>query len=201
MPDRQNGVVLFIALIILVALSLAGIALIRSVDTANVIAGNLAFQQAATQAGEAGTEAAISSFLAVSTEDQRMYHKPSSGYRASTPASENPLTSSQWDYFWRRTIDPNLAASEGCNNGVCKLPSVIGYSVSYVIQRLCKNQGDPMLVATGCSAAPEELSKSGNSEVSGQKPLPLKTQYYYRVTTRIAGPRNTVSYIQTIVAK
>jgi hypothetical protein len=27
------------------------------------------------------------------------------------------------------------------------------------------------------------------------------TQYYYRITTRTVGPRNTVSYVQTIVAK
>ena len=40
---KQSGVVLFISLIILVAMSLAGIALIRSVDTSNLIAGNLAF--------------------------------------------------------------------------------------------------------------------------------------------------------------
>ena len=36
---RQRGAVLFIALIVLVAMSLAGIALIRGVDTANLIAG------------------------------------------------------------------------------------------------------------------------------------------------------------------
>ena len=42
----QQGVILFIALIVLVAMSLAGIALMRSVDTNVLIAGNLAFRQA-----------------------------------------------------------------------------------------------------------------------------------------------------------
>ncbi|MBK7423656.1 MAG: hypothetical protein IPJ48_11460 [Propionivibrio sp.] len=45
---RQGGVVLMIALIILVALTIGGIALVRSVSTTSIIAGNLAFQQAAT---------------------------------------------------------------------------------------------------------------------------------------------------------
>ncbi len=43
---RQRGVVLFIALIVMVAMSLAAIALIRSVDTTNILIGNLAFRQA-----------------------------------------------------------------------------------------------------------------------------------------------------------
>ena len=42
---RQHGVVLFIALIVMVAMSLAAIALIRSVDTTNILIGNLAFRQ------------------------------------------------------------------------------------------------------------------------------------------------------------
>jgi Tfp pilus assembly protein PilX len=50
----QQGVVLFIALIVLVAMSLAGIALMRSVDTNVLIAGNLAFRQGATMAGDWG---------------------------------------------------------------------------------------------------------------------------------------------------
>ncbi|MBL0167677.1 MAG: hypothetical protein IPP85_11310 [Propionivibrio sp.] len=45
---RQGGVVLMIALIILVALTIGGIALVRSVSMTSIIAGNLAFQQAAT---------------------------------------------------------------------------------------------------------------------------------------------------------
>ena len=46
LPTRQHGVVLFIALIVMVALSLAAIALIRSVDTTTTVIGNLAFRQA-----------------------------------------------------------------------------------------------------------------------------------------------------------
>ena len=44
--DNQRGVVLFIALIVMVAMSLAAIALIRSVDTTTTVIGNLAFRQA-----------------------------------------------------------------------------------------------------------------------------------------------------------
>ena len=55
-PRNQRGVILFIALIVLVAMSLAGIALMRSVDTNVLIAGNLAFRQGATLAADRGIE-------------------------------------------------------------------------------------------------------------------------------------------------
>jgi type IV pilus assembly protein PilX len=57
--NRQQGVVLLVALIVLVALTLAGVALVRSVDTANLVAGNLSFHQSAIQAGERSTELAV----------------------------------------------------------------------------------------------------------------------------------------------
>ena len=58
MRRAQQGVVLFVSLIILVAMTLAGIALMRSVDTNVLIAGNLAFRQANTMYADTGVEAA-----------------------------------------------------------------------------------------------------------------------------------------------
>ena len=69
----QRGVILFIALIVLVAMSLAGIALMRSVDTNVLIAGNLAFRQATTNMADVGVEAArswLSTNTGVLNQDQ-----------------------------------------------------------------------------------------------------------------------------------
>src|SRR5436190_19831081 len=55
----QRGIVMFIALLVMVALSLAGIALIRSSDTATIVAGNLSFTQAATNAVDRSIEQAV----------------------------------------------------------------------------------------------------------------------------------------------
>ena len=88
---RQAGVVLMIALIVLVALAIGGIALVRSVGTTSVISGNLAFQQAATREGEVGTETAIRSIevgnpLALS-DAQLENDNLARGYVASAPAA------------------------------------------------------------------------------------------------------------------
>ena len=56
---RQRGASLFIALVTLAILSLAGIALVRSVDTSNLIAGNFTFKEATVHAGDIGIETAL----------------------------------------------------------------------------------------------------------------------------------------------
>jgi len=54
--SHQRGVVLFIALIVMVAMSLAAIALMRSVDTTSAVIGNLAFRQASILPANYGIE-------------------------------------------------------------------------------------------------------------------------------------------------
>jgi hypothetical protein len=62
---KQRGVVLLIALIVLVAMTLAGIGMMRSVDTGTVIAGNMAFREATANANDAGISAAFNALVAV----------------------------------------------------------------------------------------------------------------------------------------
>ena len=57
-PARQRGVVLFLALVCLLAIMLSAVALVRSVDTSTLIAGNLVLQQSATRSGDGGAETA-----------------------------------------------------------------------------------------------------------------------------------------------
>lgn len=69
LPRSQRGVVLLIALILLVVMTLAGIGMMRSVDTGSVIAGNLAFKQATLNASDAGTNAAFNALIAVANSN------------------------------------------------------------------------------------------------------------------------------------
>lgn len=187
-PSGQRGVVLLIALIVLVALTLAGVALIRSVDTANLIAGNMSFHQSATQSGERSTEQALNNWLLahIAIGDTALFdHNGANGYRA---AREDPAAGVSWDAFWASTL---------ATQAVTGAPDAAGNTVSYVIHRLCETTGAPHL--TNCSKPPAGTNTGGSYDPS--RPGPITTnQVYYRVTTRIAGPRRTVAYIQTIVA-
>src|SRR5881409_243746 len=56
---RQVGTILIIALIVLVAMTLAGIATMRSVDTATITAGNIGLRQASVNAADQGIQAGV----------------------------------------------------------------------------------------------------------------------------------------------
>src|SRR5258708_39228225 len=77
-PHRQHGVVLFVALIAMVVMSLAGVALIRAVDTTGSVAGNLAFREASvpavSMAVEGGVEALYLTKTIVNTEGKDRGH-------------------------------------------------------------------------------------------------------------------------------
>ena len=190
--SKQQGVVLFIALIILVAMSLAAIALIRSVSTTNVIAGNMSFHQSATLAGEKSTEYAVTNWLEPkSTKPLLDLDNNSVGTGLGTgngylATRADPAAGTSWDAFWVSTLQAQAKI----------LPiDDAGNTVWYVIHRLCDSPGPPT-PPNNCAKPP---GGSGGSNTSGAINFP-NDQVYYRITTRIEGPRNTVAYIQTVVA-
>jgi type IV pilus assembly protein PilX len=185
---KENGVVLLIALIVLVAMTLAGIALVRSVDTSNIIAGNMAFQQAATHSGDVGTETAIG-WLETNNTGVTLHNDIlGSGYAA---FRQDPAPNQTWDAFWNAVLK---------NQAVTLAEDASGNTVAYAIQRLCDTTGAPTVPATGCASSPISSTAQGNSEDSGSVALIYSNQQYYRITSRITGPRNTISYIQVVVA-
>lgn len=195
---KQRGVVLFLALIALVVMSLAAVALIRSVDTNSVIAGNLAFKQAATASADAGVEAAINWLNANNSGGSLDSSVFSVGYTANitndyvgTPGAEA---------YWN-----SLVASGVCNlpmvGGVCTAsPGTVdaaGNLVAFMIQRMCRSAGSKA-AAAGCSSATS--SGGGGSAEDGSDPFSVSTTIYYRVLVRVTGPRNTTSYVQSVLA-
>ncbi|MBI3901545.1 MAG: hypothetical protein HY306_01150 [Nitrosomonadales bacterium] len=200
--QQQAGVVLIIALIVLVAMTLAGIALVRSMDTTNIIAGNLAFRQAAVMEGDAGTEAAVA-WLEANNGNTLWTNSLANGYAANRV---DPNSGESWDAFWLRVLQPNPPslpiANLTCSGQACTLPTdtTTGNTVSYAIQRMCADPagGDPLVPGSLCAATP--AVSAGRCRTAGCIDLLVNTQVYYRITSRIVGPRNTVSYTQSVVA-
>lgn len=194
----QSGVALIISLIVLVGLSLAGIALVRSVDTASMIAGNLAFRNSATTAGDSGVEAA------------RTWLMANSGALIADNAAQGYYATSQdsLDITGNKTptvTSDNVAWSGGAGAASAKCVTVdaAGNTACYVIHRLCNSAG--AIDAATCSTM---QAVKGGSSMGGIRPMTtyqerswteIATMAYYRVTVRIAGPRNTISYIQAFV--
>jgi Tfp pilus assembly protein PilX len=206
---RQDGVVMLVALIVLVALALAAVALTRSVTTSNTIAGNLAFQQATTHSADQGVEAAIawlennsgqaSSSTATTCTSGSTVLACDQAARGYIAHRQDPDLSASPPTTW-----PTFFATLATAGSTYTLPAVSnGNTVSYVIQRLCTTAGDSTNATNACSFSPAALAGTcagGSSCNAGAINLNSASQVYYRITVRVVGPRNTQSLVQTIVS-
>lgn len=192
LPSRARGAVLFIALIVLVAMTLAGIAIMRSVDTATLIAGNLAFKQGTVQSSDNGIEQAFQWLLA--NRSTLSVNNVPQGYNS---GYANPV--------WT-----NAAA---WTNAVIVGTDAAGNTISYQIHRMC-NCADTTYNGVCTATGQSNQCAMDNPTGTGAPPPPAQGEsftvgapgylqdprVYYRITVRTQGPRNTVSYVQAMVA-
>ena len=194
---KQGGAVLLVAIVVLVVMTLGALALVRSVDTTNLIAGNLAFQKSAATSADAGIEAAIAWLeackagtggCAVNTLNG---YDPSNGYTPDGAAiGHSPQPGTSWDSFWA-TLSSDSIRSLSTDSA--------GNKPSYIIDRMCANPGAEN--GEGFCMASPLLSPTLKNQEEGMVPgLSGFSMVYYRITVRVAGPRNTVSYVQAMVA-
>lgn len=182
---RQRGVVLFIALIVLVAMSLAGIALVRSVDTNVLVAGNLAFRQGATAASDSPVQAARAWIVANATGSNLFSDSSSQAFFSTWQSAFNPDT-----YDWK---DATKAKSLGAD--------AAGNTRYYVIHRMCSNSGDPNAATNLCVKSAASGRGRGSFGAIAYPGLALEEagSPVYRITARVEGPKNTVTMVQTVV--
>ena len=193
---RQRGVVLFIALIVMVAMSLAAIALIRSVDTTNAIVGNLAFRMASILPANASIEQAASALFSdadIATVDHipdKTNDLAAENYYAQRQAGENargvPLV------LQKKSTASTLTKKFDAND--------TDTHITYVIERMCVG---PTVSAQDylryCDLVPpkgnpgETLGACQNGGCGGGN-VP-----FYRVTVRVDGPKNTASFVQAML--
>ena len=180
----EKGVVLFIALIALVVMSLAAVALIRSVDTNTLIAGNLGFKQSATISADSGVETAITWLNA--NQASLTSDSTANGYYARSTADAKTLADAS----------TKLATGAGITSGTDNS----GNTISYVIQRMCKNTGASN--STHCLFGPPGEDTNAFSHCDASNPClnaAVSDSLMYRVTVKVTGPKNTVSYTQAFV--
>jgi Tfp pilus assembly protein PilX len=211
LPSAQRGVSLVVVLISLLIMSFAAVALLRSTDTATLIAGNLTFKKTALASGDAGTETAITWLTGNLIGTTLHADRVANGYYSRSAEA--------CDLTGQRT--PNDATDDvnwsgGAANANCPMVAVTvtpagaeaGYTISYVINRVCNAAGDPGSVVAADGVTPMVCSRQTNADSSnstrsggtyGSLPLSGTPQTYYRVTTRVTGPRNTVRYVQAFV--
>lgn len=186
----QTGMVLLVVLTVLVAMALGTLTLVRQVDSASLIAGNLAFQQAATQSADGGLEQATVWLhaqhmpAAPAGQTDLPLHLSSTFYRADgSQQGPNANTQVAWEQHWSQVLVPAHQFQ--------MLPvNQAGQRVSFVIDRLCRWGGAP---------TPAHCAVGHQPKVPAEWVSPLPA-VYYRITVRVDGPRDTLSMVQAVVA-
>jgi hypothetical protein len=190
---RQSGVVLFITLIALLAMSLAAVALIRSVDTGTLIAGNLAFKQSATSSADAGIERALDWLAGVEAANLN-------GNVLMDPIHPFNLDDAANGYY-SGLASINLDTFDWDANGISVIDGS-GNDVRYVIERMCR-------ISNNIAAASDCIYSGGLEDGNGRS-TPLSTTYcdpklqcpgagstpMIRITVRSRGAKSTISFVQ-----
>jgi Tfp pilus assembly protein PilX len=194
---RQGGTILIIALIVLVAMTLAGIATMRSVDTATITAGNIGLRQASVNAADQGLQAGVAWLTAnlgpTLINDNHQSGTASKGYFSSVAANDP-------DWY-----DPlNWGEAGQLNNGN---PDAGGNVVFFLIHRLCAvpncdtnatcGSNPPNTCASTLSTA--VLTGQGSDQTRPTDSHTTAPATHYRVTAKAVGPRNSISIVQSLV--
>lgn len=193
--SRQRGTMLIISLIVLVAMTLAGLAAMRSVDTATILAGNIALRQASLNAADQGLQAGFNvlntpGLNPAANSDIDGMNIGIAGYYSSASATEpnwsDPAT-------WSNPARPTV-----------QLPAdAAGNVVSYIVERLCTT---PNTSATaggqvcGVTVTSASASRQGEDNFRAQDALFNNLPVvHYRITARAVGPRNSVAVVQAML--
>lgn len=193
---RQQGVVLIFSLLVLLILAIGAVALLRSVNSSLLSAGNLAFHRDLVNQGEQAVSTVMTEFRtngpplsgAPTTADL-----PAANYKSTvlpTNAQGVPLA------LLDDTAGPNGFLSVGvlANDIVPTANSQV--TIRYVIDRLC--------TLTGTASSPNcvqstALPTGGTANHNTAVAPPSAT--VYRVSVRVTGPRNTQAFLQSTFTK
>lgn len=206
----QRGVSLIFALIALVVVSLAAVALVRSVDTGSLVIGNLGFKQDATSAASQAAESAVA-YLNANTGVTLQTDQAASGYYA-TSRDTLDVTGQASTSNTRAVVDwtgsGNCSLYPAASFTTCVTPSAEislnggANKARYIITRLCAAEGAPSAVDCAVPTG-SALTGGGNKGVqdykAGKAQALVSNSQYYRIVVRSTSARGTVSFTETMV--
>lgn len=171
----QRGVTILVVLVLLTVMLLGGLALARMTEVGTLAAGNSAFRDAALQASEIGLNEVYAQVRAIGDENVAV----GTWYRPSTMATDaNGLPVVDWD----------------------TLPEVVVglYSLRYVADRICQGAlpvADPLK-----QCLVRQIPQLESADATKEELDPPNAKQF-RVTIRVTGPKNTQTWVQSMVTK
>jgi len=189
--------VLFVALIVTVLMSLAAIAMIRSVDTANLAIGNLAFRQSAILPANYAIEMATAA----------LFNDANIGGNA--PIADTTANMAAQNYYAaylnaddQYGIPQPLQTKTTATALTQQFTDGASNKITYVIERMCNSAApnipaDHSATASWCDMMPPKVSFG--QTVNDPRLNPYPPVAFFRVTVRVDGPQRTTSFIQAVL--
>jgi type IV pilus assembly protein PilX len=153
----------------------SALALVRSSETVGAVAGNVAFKQAATEAADVGIAHAATWLGALANAEAAVtgvYYATRQGV----------------DGYGLPVVDWSPVPAVAVNS----------FRVQYVVERLCQG---PTPVANLTAQCLTNQNQQDGSKKVGSPSYSGNTAVYYRVTVRVRGPRNSESFVQSLLSK
>ena len=199
----QTGVALIMVLIMLAAMAIAGVALVRIVDSANTISGNFAFRQATLNIADLGVEAAVAKLAEIRGKkaqkaDDSPYPTGCTTGCVYFPALSKTETLNGKGMPMKGSVDGTATQDiswEGSDVEVEAAGGPSGYRIRYVIDRQC-TVAPVTEVLTECMT---DTPQGGGSKRSGAPQFTPASSVYYRVSIQVTGPRRTQSHVQVVL--
>ena len=173
--STQRGVALLIVLVVLAIALVGSLAMLRSGEVSALVAGNVSFREAATQATDIGIADAAKALDVQANFDNNI---------ANT-------------YFATRQPEDAYGIPTTINWSSVPTMAVGNYTVQHIIDRLC--QVSPVTDPTASCMVRD--SESAGSNKAGSLAYKNPASIYYRITVKVVGPKSTAAYVQALVLK
>ena len=172
---RQRGSSLLLVLIVLGVMLAGALAAVRSTDTASLIAGNAAFRSAARQSADIAANAAFNYLASLPAPDTAVANVY---YPIRLAEDAVGLPSIAWDSVPTTTVGNN--------------------SMQWIIERMCRGALPVTDLQEQCLV---DVQVAAGSNKIGAQAFTTPANLFYRMTIRMRGPKNTESFVQTLVLR
>jgi len=171
-----RGMTMLVVLVLLSVMLLGGMALAKLTEVGTLASGNTAYREAALQASEVGLNTVYAQVRDLANEDTAQ----AGWYWTTIQASdENGIP----------TVDFDAAPTV----------TVGSYTVAYVAERMCQGAVPVELPLRQCLV--KQIPQETRSRSAGKEELDPPNSKQFRVTVRVTGPKDTRTWVQSLITK
>jgi len=171
----QRGVTMVMVLLLMSVMLLGALTLARITEVGTLAAGNSSFREASLQASEVGVNNAYAAVKALSNQD-----------------------ADTGNWYWASMQTTDAAGLPAVNWETVPEVTVGSYLVRHVVERMCSTNSvtEPL---RQCLVKLEP--QDGEASAGGGDQIDPKNARQFRITVRVRGPKDTETWVQSMVTK